>query len=134
MFSFVAKGSNLSPYFKGTTTIINTLKPTVAEGTTIPKPIVALQTPIPTTANSIRFRIPKSGEIRATTSILTTVPVRYAHTDLRVPDFSDYRRKSTTDYKSQNRETAASRNVFSYLIVGGELLNFEYERTWFIYF
>jgi len=118
MFSFVAKGSNLSPYFKGTTTIISTLKPTVAESVTIPKPIVALQAPLPTTAKSFRLRIPKSGEVRATTGILATVPVRYAHTDLRVPDFSDYRRSSTADYKSQNRETAPNRNMFNYLIIG----------------
>jgi len=108
----------MSPFFKNTTTVINTLKPTVSESVTLPKPFVALQESPVKTANSIRLRVPKAGDVRATTGILTTVPVRYAHTDIRVPDFSEYRRDSTQDYKAQNRETAAARNTFSYLIIG----------------
>lgn len=45
--------------------------------------------------------------------------VRFAHTDLTVPDFSPYRRTST---KNENRKnnTAADRNAFTYLLVGGK--------------
>jgi len=126
MLSFVARGSNLSPYLKNTTTVINSLKPNLEFANRTPETVSVLKPPIPTTVNSIRRRIPKSGEVRATSAILTTVPVRYAHTDIRVPDFSEYRRKSTTDYKSQSRDSAASRNVFSYLIVGSGVVTGAY--------
>lgn len=45
--------------------------------------------------------------------------VRYAHTDLAAPDFSAYRRDST---KNENRKnnTAADRNAFTYMMVGGK--------------
>lgn len=45
-----------------------------------------------------------------------------AHTDIKVPDFSDYRRDSTK--RSTSRvETAEERKAFTYLLVGGKLGN-----------
>lgn len=43
-----------------------------------------------------------------------------AHTDIKVPDFSDYRRDSTK--RSTARvETAEERKAFTYLLVGGKI-------------
>lgn len=44
--------------------------------------------------------------------------VRFAHTDLQVPDFSSYRRSSVADNRADTRSSAPSRQGFSYLIVG----------------
>lgn len=53
--------------------------------------------------------------------VVATTQVRFAHTDIRTPDFSDYRRDSTkrTGNKAQ---TAEERKAFTYLLVGGELV------------
>lgn len=46
--------------------------------------------------------------------------MRYAHTDIKVPDFSEYRRDSTKRAQSRS-ESAEERKAFTYLLVGGEL-------------
>lgn len=50
------------------------------------------------------------------------IQVRFAHTDIKVPDFSAYRRKETLSPTSKNADSADSRKAFSYLIVGGKFL------------
>ena len=47
--------------------------------------------------------------------------VRYAHTDIQVPDFSDYRRDDVKDPRSKSMESASSRRSFTYMVVGGKL-------------
>lgn len=44
--------------------------------------------------------------------------MRFAHTDIQVPDFSPYRRKAVADSHADTRSSAPSRQGFSYLIVG----------------
>lgn len=51
-----------------------------------------------------------------------TTQVRYAHTDIEVPDFTPYRKSSTKDPASRNADTAESRKAFTYLIIGGKSL------------
>lgn len=43
---------------------------------------------------------------------------RHAHTDIRVPDFSDYRRDGTKDPKGRNSSTVDERRSFTYLMTG----------------
>lgn len=50
--------------------------------------------------------------------ILVTTQVRLAHTDIKVPDFSDYRRDSTKRAGTKSK-TADDRRSFTYLLVGG---------------
>ncbi|MEQ2192005.1 Cytochrome b-c1 complex subunit Rieske, mitochondrial, partial [Xenoophorus captivus] len=44
--------------------------------------------------------------------------VRFAHTDIRVPDFSDYRRSEVIDPHKSSQESSESRRAFSYLFTG----------------
>ncbi|XP_062860878.1 cytochrome b-c1 complex subunit Rieske, mitochondrial-like [Trichomycterus rosablanca] len=44
--------------------------------------------------------------------------VRYAHTDIKIPDFSDYRRTEVRDPKKSSQESSDSRKAFSYLFTG----------------
>ncbi|XP_030645923.1 cytochrome b-c1 complex subunit Rieske, mitochondrial [Chanos chanos] len=43
---------------------------------------------------------------------------RLAHTDIKVPDFSDYRRPEVMDPKKSSQESSEARRTFSYLITG----------------
>lgn len=53
--------------------------------------------------------------------LVISVPtqVRFAHSDISVPDFSAYRRKETQDPTSRAAENADGRQSFSYLVAGG---------------
>ncbi|XP_068241791.1 cytochrome b-c1 complex subunit Rieske, mitochondrial-like isoform X2 [Palaemon carinicauda] len=48
-----------------------------------------------------------------------TTQVRYAHSDIQVPDFSAYRRSDVQDPRTKSGESAASRTAFTYMLVGG---------------
>lgn len=52
------------------------------------------------------------------TSNFFNIQVRWAHTDITVPDFSEYRRPSTKDPTVRNADTEASRKAFTYLVTG----------------
>lgn len=55
-----------------------------------------------------------------TNMFLSTGPagVRFAHTDIRIPDFSDYRRTEVLDAKQSSQDSGESRRTFSYLFTG----------------
>lgn len=52
--------------------------------------------------------------------VVASTQVRFAHTDIRTPDFSDYRRDSTKRATSRTTESMEERKSFTYLLVGGE--------------
>ncbi|MEQ2157786.1 Cytochrome b-c1 complex subunit Rieske, mitochondrial [Goodea atripinnis] len=43
---------------------------------------------------------------------------RLAHTDIKIPDFSDYRRPEVLDPQKSSQESTESRKAFSYLMTG----------------
>ncbi|CAG5958317.1 unnamed protein product [Menidia menidia] len=43
---------------------------------------------------------------------------RLAHTDIKIPDFSDYRRPEVLDPHKSSQESSENRRVFSYLVTG----------------
>jgi len=120
MLSYVAKSNGMSQYFKATATAVSAAKPSISPSTVIaaalpaayPKPGARLD------GDTLRLNAPRSGLMKVTSGINTTSTVRCAHTDVRIPDFTDYRRNSTKDPTSRNRDSAAGRQSFSYLITG----------------
>lgn len=52
--------------------------------------------------------------------LVSTQAVRLAHTDIRVPDFTEYRRDATKDPASRNRDNADARKNFTYLMAGSK--------------
>ncbi|CAL8374900.1 unnamed protein product [Arctogadus glacialis] len=44
--------------------------------------------------------------------------IRLAHTDIKVPDFSDYRRPEVQDPNKSSQDSSEARKVFSYLVTG----------------
>lgn len=53
------------------------------------------------------------------TGIAVGQQLRYSHTDIKIPDFTEYRRPSTRDPTKRNSETIDKRRVFTYLITTG---------------
>lgn len=49
---------------------------------------------------------------------VTATQIRLVHTDFKVPDYTDYRRNSTKDPSSSNRDTFENRNAFTYMVLG----------------
>lgn len=60
---------------------------------------------------------PRSGPAAAA-AITFSSRVRYAHSDIRVPDFSDYRRQDVQDSKKSSQSSSDTRKGFSYLLTG----------------
>jgi len=119
MYSFVARSSNLAPFMKSTSAVVSNVKPVLGPFAVSPSSPL-LQTPLEKyTVEALRAILPKSGVVRSTSGILSAASVRYAHTDIRVPDFSDYRRNDLQEPTARNKDSAAARNSFTYLIVGG---------------
>uniref|UniRef100_A0A3P8RVR5 Cytochrome b-c1 complex subunit Rieske, mitochondrial n=1 Tax=Amphiprion percula TaxID=161767 RepID=A0A3P8RVR5_AMPPE len=44
--------------------------------------------------------------------------IRLAHTDIKIPDFSDYRRPEVLDPNKSSQESSEARRTFSYLVTG----------------
>jgi len=112
----------MSPYLKGTTTVVQSLKPVLSPAATLSKPVAVLNQIYGQerlTGKSLIAYAPKRGSVEPITSLLSTTTIRYAHSDVKVPDFSAYRRKDVQDSQARTRESAPSRLGFTYMIVGG---------------
>ncbi|XP_045192160.2 cytochrome b-c1 complex subunit Rieske, mitochondrial-like [Mercenaria mercenaria] len=70
--------------------------------------------------NKEKSNLPKSA-ISAVAGIGGPSQVRLVHTDIRVPDFADYRKEGNLDNKKSNTNEAPTRN-FSYLLAGAGAL------------
>ncbi|KAK7891659.1 hypothetical protein WMY93_023622 [Mugilogobius chulae] len=49
---------------------------------------------------------------------LAGLGIRLAHTDLKIPDFSDYRRPDVVDPNKSSQDSSESRRTFSYVLTG----------------
>lgn len=60
-----------------------------------------------------------SGNVAITSGPAVSTQLRWAHTDISVPDFTDYRRDSTKSPNVPASESDDSRKNFSYVLTGG---------------
>jgi len=120
MLSYVAKSGGMSQYLKATAGAVAAAKPTLNPPAVVGAGIAAVHPAVGGRNNgdTLRSNAPLSGNMLATSSIRNTVSVRYAHTDIRVPDFSDYRRDSVKEPNVRSSDSVAARNSFTYLISG----------------
>jgi len=72
-----------------------------------------------TPASCLLLRNEGGGALRVSSSLAGTTQARFAHTDLKVPDFTEYRVKQNKDPTTSTRGTGGARNVPSYLVMGG---------------
>ncbi|XP_064224832.1 cytochrome b-c1 complex subunit Rieske, mitochondrial-like [Aotus nancymaae] len=78
---------------------------------------VLLATPQPPVLDPKRPILSRESLSGQAASVGLSVPasVRYSHTDIKVPDFSDYRRSEVLDKTKSSRESSDARKGFSYL-------------------
>uniref|UniRef100_A0A3Q1K4J5 Cytochrome b-c1 complex subunit Rieske, mitochondrial n=1 Tax=Anabas testudineus TaxID=64144 RepID=A0A3Q1K4J5_ANATE len=50
--------------------------------------------------------------------ILSPAGIRHSHTDIKIPDFTDYRRPDVVNPSKSSQESSDSRRAFSYLVTG----------------
>ncbi|CAG2054334.1 unnamed protein product [Timema podura] len=119
MINIVSKSGNLTPFIKvSTQTVASQIKP-LAPAVVVAASKTEIQpAPKQLTVETLSNALPR-GQLRLVSGIGVSTHVRLAHTDIQIPDFSEYRRKSVKDPTSRNRESADSRKAFSYLMAGG---------------
>lgn len=126
MLSFVGKSSQLAPALKASSQAVASGVKSVVPGV----PIVVDnfkkdKAAVPLTPASMAAKC-ATGPLIAKSGLGVTAQVRYAHTDLKVPDFGHYRREAVKDSRAQSQESAASRVSFSYLIGGSSVVTGAY--------
>lgn len=111
------KPTNLTSYVKATTQVVSNniaapLKPAIPAKRIITNP---LKTPLTsyTLAQSLPLR-----NVSVITGPAVSSQVRWAHTDITVPDFTDYRKDSTKNPALKTSDTEDSRKAFAYLLSG----------------
>lgn len=115
MISAVAKSGSLAPYLKNTSQAIvssvkNAKPVTVATDKVVVPPV--RQSNSDFSLNSTLSR----GKTAIQFSLCGPLQIRLAHTDVRVPDFSAYRKSATLNPSKKSSDTEASRKTFTYTV------------------
>ncbi|XP_023678496.1 cytochrome b-c1 complex subunit Rieske, mitochondrial [Paramormyrops kingsleyae] len=118
MLSIAARCGSLSPYLQAT-------------NYAVPGPLKALVPVFVTKVDKVPLDVKKpilcreslTGQSPRTApaiSVGISAPstVRFAHTDIKIPDFSDYRRLEVQDSRKSSQDSYESRKTFSYLMTG----------------
>lgn len=118
MMSLAARSGAFSPYLQATHfAVAGPLKPLIP-GVVVKGEKVTLDVKKPFLCReSLNGQCPKTGPA-VSVSINAPAGIRYAHTDIKVPDFSDYRRADVLDPKKSSQESSEARRTFSYMVTG----------------
>ncbi|XP_077982476.1 cytochrome b-c1 complex subunit Rieske, mitochondrial-like [Glandiceps talaboti] len=118
MMSVTARSGALGPYLSATAqAVASHLRPPVYCVSSAAQ-IVLPQQKLSLSSDSLRNLAPRSGNVKVTAGPHGPMQVRYAHSDVKVPDFSYYRREPVSDPKEPSQPSAAGRRVFTYALVG----------------
>lgn len=118
MLSYIGRSSQLAPTLKGTAQAVASGLKNAAPGVVHTPTEVKDRPAMVLTASTMAKKCP-TGQVLAKSGIAVSTQVRYAHTDIQVPDYSAYRRGDVQDPRHKSGDSAASRKSFTYLIVGG---------------
>ncbi|KAL1457863.1 hypothetical protein WDU94_008051 [Cyamophila willieti] len=127
MIGVVGKPASVSNFFKATSSLVQSpLKPlTPATLDAEPKATLPVQFK-PETSYSISQTLPKTGLVAATSSFTGVNQVRFAHTDIKVPDFSHYRREGVSNPAASSKSSDEARKSISYLVAAGSAVGGAY--------
>ncbi|MBN3326585.1 UCRI protein, partial [Atractosteus spatula] len=118
MLSLAGRTGAFSPYLQATSyAVAGQLKP-LAPGVVVKadKVLQDLKKPF-LCRESLNGQSPRTGPA-VSVSINAPASIRFAHTDIRVPDFSDYRRPEVLDSDKPSQQSSEARRGFSYLLTG----------------
>lgn len=109
-----------SPQISATTQIVaSQLRPAVVALSSAPKPVLPDRPEFWHTQQSLSSIAPKSCFLKASSGVQGPTQVRYAHSDIQIPDFSEYRRETTASPNQASEAGSIDRRAFTYMLVGG---------------
>ncbi|OXU24582.1 hypothetical protein TSAR_008667 [Trichomalopsis sarcophagae] len=116
----IAKSSSIAPFAKAAINVISTGVKPVRSNSKISRKKITLPSPIQRTLNyTLSQDLHLNGAIRVSSGIAVSSQItqqRLAHTDIRVPDFSEYRKDEVKNASVRSRESAPSRQAVSYVV------------------
>lgn len=119
------KPGNISQFIKATSQVVsNNLKP-VPPAAIVPKREVTKTPLLLLTSYSMSQRTP-TGRVTITSGSSSPTQVRFAHTDITVPDFSDYRRDNVQNPNVRSSDSEDSRKNFTYMVVAASTVGAAY--------
>merc|ERR1712198_419369 len=120
MFSAVSKIGVVAPFVSATAHNVGSqLRPAVVALPSVVQKFTLPENQHRLSNESLSELLPKSHGVRATSGVQGPGHVRFAHTDVRVPDFSEYRRDQSLDPSKPAGTSSVDRRMFTYLLVGG---------------
>jgi len=116
---------NVSNHLKAVSQVVsNNLKPAHTNVVISAKPAVK-GPPVALTGYSLSKTLP-IGNVAVASGPALATQLRWAHTDISVPDWSNYRRKATLNPNAKNVDTEESRKNFTYLVAGAGIVGSTY--------
>nr|AFM38203.1 Rieske Fe-S protein 1 [Anasa tristis] len=115
MINAVSRSGNLSPYLRGVSAVGSpkSITLSIPSSSTI---VVDKKSEVFTSYSL--SRILPTRDVKILSGPLASTQIRFAHTDLKVPDFSPYRRSAVQSPTADSQSSEESRKTFSYVIVG----------------
>lgn len=111
------KPANLVSLFRASNQVVCTnVKPTAQPAVSAPR-FVSKPLKQPQTNYSLTQSLPVNN-VTLATGPAVSFQIRWAHTDITVPDWSNYRRPATKSPTSQAKDSDESRKSFTYLLSG----------------
>uniref|UniRef100_A0A2M4BWX6 Cytochrome b-c1 complex subunit Rieske, mitochondrial n=1 Tax=Anopheles marajoara TaxID=58244 RepID=A0A2M4BWX6_9DIPT len=105
-------------------TVTNALKPAAVGAAKADSKTASAAGQIPVGTVTSGSTLPR-GNIRVISGVTGATQIRFAHTDIQTPDFSDYRREQVKRPNARN-DSADDRAAFTYLLVGGAAVSTAY--------
>lgn len=116
------KPGNLNQYIKATSQVVsNNLKVAPITAVVGKTDIKVPNPPIKLNNWSLSQQLPLN-RIAVKSGPAVTTQVRLAHTDITVPDWSNYRRESTKNPQVPSSQHAETRKAFTYLVAGAGMV------------
>lgn len=119
------KPGNISQFIKATSQVVSTnLKP-IPPAAVIPKREVTKTPILLLTSYSMSQRTP-TGRISISSGPSRPTQVRFAHTDISVPDFTEYRRDDVQRPDVKSSDSIDARRNFTYMVIGASTVGAAY--------
>lgn len=111
------KPANVPNYFRAVSQVVSNQLNTGKQIAVLPAKTV-VQVPFSGTSALALSRTLPTGNVTITTGPAVSTQVRWAHTDITVPDFSYYRRDSVQSPTAKASDSEDSRKNFAYIMAG----------------
>ncbi|XP_019629031.1 PREDICTED: cytochrome b-c1 complex subunit Rieske, mitochondrial-like [Branchiostoma belcheri] len=126
MWSSVVRSAGLAPYLTATSQCVaSQLRPLIPAVAVKADSVLVPPAVEPQTSYTLSKTLPRSA-LRVTSGVHGPSQVRFAHSDITVPDFTDYRRREVQDPNKPSVSSDVSRKAFSYMLVGGTAVTCAY--------